>query len=421
MGALDKRFPDLDSIVSSGLCIGCGLCVSLIGNSQIEMQLTSADRLRPLASPALTATEMKSVRAICPGINVTGPEPETAGAQGIMHPVWGPVRNLYRGWSSDPDIRHWAAAGGSMTALGCHLLDSGKVDAVLHVRASSNDPTQTDAWVSHCANDVVSGAQSRYGPSAPLVHVHRLLAEGKRFAVLAKPCDMAAIRNLARLDKRVDAQVPYLVTIFCGGLPSRSTADAIARYHSVEPAEIETFRFRGNGWPGPTHVRTRTGTSHDMSYDETWCTPGMPWRYDIPLRCKLCPDATGELSDVACPDGWIMRDGKPVHEEAPGVNVLLARTERGERLVKDAVRSGHLTVAPFSLDELDPMHCDHHPRKLENPARILGLRLAGQPRPRFRRFRTVWNLLHAGAWRQVRALIGTWRRTRGGLSREPLR
>ena len=420
MSALRDRFPDVESIVTSGLCMGCGLCVSLIGDDKLEMKLTSGRRLCPASRTMLDASEMEQVRSVCPGINVTGPDASTAGPDGVMHPIWGPVRSLQLGWSGNPETRFWAAAGGSMTALGCQLLQSGEVDAVLHVRASESDPTLTDSLVSTSVDEVISGAQSRYGPGAPLVHVHRLLDSGKRFAVLAKPCDVAAIRNLAKIDHRVDTQIPYLITIFCGGLPSQNTALDIAGHHGVEHKEIGTFRFRGNGWPGPTHVRTNAGDVHEISYDYAWYTADVPWTYDMSFRCKLCPDAIGELSDVSCPDGWVMRDGKPIHEEAPGMNVVIARTARGERLVKEAVASGQLSVAPFSMPELDPMHGDHHPRKLENPARVLGMGLAGEPRPQFRNFRLGWTLLHAGLLRQIRALLGTWRRVRQGRNREPV-
>ena len=115
----------------------------------------------------------------------------------------------------------------------------------------------TDAQVSTTADEVVSGAQSRYGPAAPLVHVHRLLDAGRRFAVIGKPCDMAAIRNLARIDDRVETQIPYCLTIFCGGLPTSHTARKIADHYGVQADEVDVFRFRGNGWPGPTHVKAK--------------------------------------------------------------------------------------------------------------------------------------------------------------------
>ena len=134
-----------------------------------------------------------------------------------MHDIWGPIRTMYRGWSTDEALRFHAAAGGAMTALGCFILEAGKADAILHVRASREHPTLTDALVSRTPEEVRSGAQSRYGPAAPLRHVMALLDEGLRFAVLAKPCDVGAIRRLARIDPRVEDQVPYLITTFCGG------------------------------------------------------------------------------------------------------------------------------------------------------------------------------------------------------------
>jgi len=412
-----NHIPDVETIVSRGLCIGCGLCVSVVGEASLKMQLTSAGRLRPVVKKSLSQSSMDQVRAICPGIGVTAPMPD---ASGPMHPLWGPIRTTHRGWASDPHVRFTAAAGGALTALGAFLLDTGKVDTVLHVRASTSNPMLTDAQVSTSAEEVLSGAQSRYGPSAPLVHVNRLLDEGRTFAVLGKPCDVAAIRNLARIDTRVVKQIPYCLTIFCGGLPTTHTAERISRFHGVEPEQVSVFRFRGNGWPGPTRVESKTGGAYDITYKQAWFDDSVPWSYDIQFRCKICPDAIGELGDVACPDGWIMKDGKTTHEEAPGVNVLVARTPNGERLVAEAAAAGAIELAPFEPAELDVMHADHFPRKLENLARIAAMRLAGEPAPEFRNFRFWWTLFHAGMLRQLRAFAGTWRRVRRGANREPL-
>jgi coenzyme F420 hydrogenase subunit beta len=41
------KFPDLQTIVSNGLCTGCGLCESIAGHEQVKMALTSASRMRP--------------------------------------------------------------------------------------------------------------------------------------------------------------------------------------------------------------------------------------------------------------------------------------------------------------------------------------------------------------------------------------
>ena len=311
-------FPDLQSIVAQGLCAGCGLCASMAGNDHVKMAISSASRMRPRVGQPLDEDIMDRIRAVCPGITLTGPDQSQVADRGSMHPVWGPVRSLHRGWSTNEDIRFRSAAGGATTALGCHLLETAAVDAIVHVRASLERPMETEAIVSHTAEEVRSGSQSRYGPAAPLVSIMQLLDQGVRFAVIAKPCDVAAIRNLARIDARVATQIPYLITFFCGGVPTLETARTIAGYHGIADRDVAVFRWRGNGWPGPTRIETRDERIFDLSYDQVWYSDDVPWRYDIQFRCKICPDAIGELADVSCPDSWVMVDGKPSHQEAPG-------------------------------------------------------------------------------------------------------
>jgi coenzyme F420 hydrogenase subunit beta len=408
--------PDLETIVSHGLCAGCGLCAGLAGDGRVTMGLNSAGHMRPHVTPPLDAAAMARIRAVCPGITVTGPDGE--GNQ--LHDVWGPIRSLHRGWSRDEGLRFHAAAGGVMTALGCYLLETGKVEAVLHVRASVERPMETDAMVSRTPEEVRAGAQSRYGPAAPLAPVMELLDEGVTFALLAKPCDVAAIRNLAAIDARVEKQIPYLITLFCGGAPSLHTASDIAAHYGLAPEQVALFRWRGEGWPGPTHIESRDGEVFELTYDQAWYTRGAPWKYDMQFRCKICPDAIGELADIACPDAWVMRDGKPIHEEAPGANLLVARTERGAALVAEAAAAGVLELEPFTLAELAAMHADHLPRKLEHPARVRGLEAEGEPAPRFTNFREAALRALAGEEREQAAEAGTRRRIREGRNREPL-
>lgn len=412
---------DLETIVSHGLCAGCGLCTSLAAGEQIEMELTSAGHMRPHVRTPLDVPTMDRIRKVCPGIMVTGPDAAQVGAHGNVYDIWGPIRTMHRGWSTDEALRFRSAAGGAMTSLGCYLLETGKVDAVLHVRASIERPMETDAIISRTPEEVRSGAQSRYGPTAPLVHVGRLLDEGITFAVLAKPCDIAAIRNLASIDPRAERQIPYLITMFCGGVPTIHTAHDIAAYHGLAPDEVAAFRFRGEGWPGLTHIESKDGRVFDLTYDAAWYSRNVPWKYDMQFRCKICPDAIGELADVACPDAWVMRDGKPIHEEAPGANLFITRTERGEALVTEAAAAGAIHLDPFSIDDLEAMHDDHVPRKVENVARVRALARAGEPTPRFTNFRDAAMSARAGFERERVAEAGTRRRIREGRNREPLK
>ena len=64
--------PDLETIVSRGLCAGCGLCASLAGRDRLEMQLTSYGQIRPQVREKIDPETLEKIRSICPGIRVTG-------------------------------------------------------------------------------------------------------------------------------------------------------------------------------------------------------------------------------------------------------------------------------------------------------------------------------------------------------------
>lgn len=413
-----SRASSLKSVVEHGLCANCGICESMAGRDRVEMRLTAYGHLRPFIKGALDQDVEARILDVCPGAVVTGPAESDPEGFGQIDPVWGPVVSIHRAWAGDPAIRHRAAAGGTLTALGCYLLESDEVDAVVHVKASTADPILTDAHVSYSPAEVIEGSQSRYGPGAPLVSIEALLARGLRLAVIAKPCDIAAIRNLARVDARARTLVKYCLTLFCGGVPSTGTAKDIAAHFGVAAEELSLFRWRGYGWPGTTHLETKDGRGFDLTYDDAWYNPKASWTYDMQFRCKICPDAIGELADVAAPDGWIMENGVPIHREGQGVNIAIARTRAGAGLIERAAAAGALKLDRFSVPELYPMHGDHLDRKLGQPARNLGLACSGQPRLRVRGYRPLAMILRAGFMGNWRAFWGALRRGLKGANRE---
>jgi hypothetical protein len=115
-----------------------------------------------------------------------------------------------------------------------------------------------------------------------------------------------------------------------------------------------------------------------------------------------------------------MENGKPIHREAPGVNIAVARTEAGRRLVERAAAAGEVRLEKFDLPSLHAMHSDHLERKLGHPARSLGLALAGEPRLRAPGYRAISAILRAGLMGNWKAFWGAFRRGRGRANREPL-
>lgn len=373
-------------IVEDGLCIGCGLCQSVAGPERVQVVETPAGELRPVVVGEVDDATVERIYDVCPGVRVEGlPESDVTPATHVDN-VWGPWRRMVRAWATDPSVRFEGSAGGVLTALAIYLLETGRVSFVLHARASRSRPTFGERHVSVTREDVLAGAGSRYGPAAPLIDVHQALARGEPFAFVGKPCDVAALRNLARHDPRVHEQVRYWLAPVCGGyMPTASTGEFLRR-HDVDPDEVTALRYRGRGCPGPTRIETATRVM-ELDYVDLWGEDSSQW--SLPFRCKVCPDGIGEAADVAVADAW--PGGAPergASEWDPGVNAVVVRTERGRELMEAAGRDGALTfeydVTPDEMSRYQP----HQMRKKYAVwARYQGLLEEGRLAPRTERLR----------------------------------
>jgi coenzyme F420 hydrogenase subunit beta len=404
----------LDEIVQAGLCIGCGLCESLAGPDRVRIVMTPEGRERPAVKAPLDDAALKLINAVCPGLKVEGPDPAASADGTRWDAVWGPATRIAKGHAADPAIRFQASAGGGLSALAIYLLESGRVDFILHVAASAEQPMRTERHLSFDRAQVMEAAGSRYGPAAPLVDFAQLLERGRPFAFIGKPCDVAAVRNLARHDARVERLVRYILAFVCGGASEFAKTRDLVEGFGLAEEEVSLLRYRGLGNPGLTRVETKDGRAFSVTYGDLWRDEG---KWMLQFRCKICADAIGELADIAVSDVW--PNGEPTGEDA-GFNGFIARTPKGRALLDDAVRDGALVM----LDELDFRDLDavqpHQVRKKQAiAARLAAMRDAGAGTPSFSRLRLAEAAATASADAQRADYSGMRERLEKGANLEP--
>jgi coenzyme F420 hydrogenase subunit beta len=352
------------------------LCQAVAGRDKIKIILTPEGRERPVALRALDAATLERINAICPGTRVEGARPGAQSERATHDVVWGSAEALAIGYAGDPQLRYRGSTGGVLTALGQFLLTSGRVKFILHVGRSHVEPLRTEARVSFDSASVLEGAGSRYGPAAPLVDFSALLDRGEPFAVIAKPCDIAAVRNLSRIDSRVDRYLRYALTFVCGGASDMTKSEEVISELGIREDELSLFRYRGYGNPGPTRLETKDGRVFELTYQDMWKDEAT-WR--IQPRCKICPDAIGESADLAASDVW--PGGGPSGEDE-GFNGIIVRTERGLDLYRAALAAGAIVetrrIGFRDFDEFQP----HQVRKKRAVwARLAGMSAAGRAVP----------------------------------------
>jgi coenzyme F420 hydrogenase subunit beta len=404
----------VEDVVAGGLCIGCGLCESL-APAEIRMVMTPEGRERPRVRRSVTEATWRRIEAVCPGTQICGVPRSDVPATADVDPVWGPIVRLVEAHAADPEVRYQGSTGGVLTALGRYLLDSGRVESIVHVAASRQAPMRSTGQVSFDRVQVLDGAGSRYGPAAPLRDLMAVVDRGRPFALIGKPCDVGAVRNLARAEPRLARQLRYALAMLCGGASDLEKSRAVLTQFGVQESELSLFRYRGYGSPGLNRIRTRDGREVTVTYREMW-EDEAGWR--IQSRCKVCPDAIGETADIVAGDLW--PGGMPVDDDA-GYNAVFVRTAAGAELFDAAVTAGALEAGEaIPVRRMDDFQPHQVGKKRAVASRLAGMRAAGGPVPRVRDLRIGRLAGQSGLRAASHQFAGAYRRARGGAFSEPV-
>ena len=369
-----KRSAALAAVSKGSLCAGCGLCEALAPDA-VKGRVQEPGYLRPVQTAELERAQEEAIAETCPGLEVSPWE----GRASQVDPYWGPIRECHTGYAKDGEVRFRCSSGGAISALAIHALEAGLVDLVIHTTADPANPIGNMTRISRSRSEVLDGAGSRYAPSSPLREIMPILDGQQRALFIGKPCDVSALRQLAKFDERVNQRIPYMLSFFCGGIPSHKGAHDIVEELGLAARELKRFDYRGNGWPGLTVAETESGESAEMTYERSW---GKHLSSQVQFRCKICPDPVGGVADIACADAWYGGEsGYPQFDEAEGRSLIVARTEAGRALLSQAGSADAVATEPLDVREIDLMQPAQARRKRLIWARMKAWQLALRPVP----------------------------------------
>ncbi len=365
----------LSDIVKNGLCIGCGLCQSIAGKDNIEISMSDKGRLEPKELNKIQPETFNKILNTCPGVIVEGLPKEQVNKDAKHNLVWGYYLSLFYAWSTDDKIRFQSSTGGLLNGLALYLLESKKVKFILHTVTDPEKPMRSVSKLSYNKEELLnSNSCSRYGPASPLDKFHEALNLNKPFAFVGKPCDISAIRQLSKSDERVNKLCKYLLTLVCGGSTEFTKSQDFIESFKVKEDELSIFRYRGFGNPGRMYIKTKDGREHDREYNSFWGEEST-WR--VHFRCKICPDAIGESSDIAALDTW--RGGSPKGEDE-GFNAAIVRTKKGLELLNEAIEAGYIKMGDqLEIKDIDDFQPHQVNKKKAVYARHEGMRKQNIP------------------------------------------
>lgn len=396
----------LDRLLAGHLCAGCGGCAYVGREHGVRMVDVPGIGRRPAGTRQLPVIVKDQIFAICPSATLSSPAADAPPIKDAAELQVGPTEQIWEGWATDPAIRSAASSGGAVTALAAYCVEQLGMRLVVHTGMEPTAPWLNRSVVSTDRRGLLAACGSRYAPSSPVEALQAVEDADGPCVFIGKPCDVAAVAALRKVRPALDRNLGLVLSFFCAGTPATSATLALAASLGFdEPSSIVSLKYRGDGWPGDFRLQDDKGRQASLSYEESWGALAARHRQ---LRCHLCPDGLGELSDVTGGDAWHRKT-----EGTDGISLILARTERGRRIVAEAAAAGYLTITPSSADRVVQAQGLVRRRRLI-AARLAALRVLFLPTPRYRGFALLAAARLEGPAVFVREFVGivqrAWRR-----------
>lgn len=411
---MSRKIKTIKDVVDWGLCTGCGACHYACDRNAVSLVNIANVGIRPrFDSQCASCTKCLS---ICPGYQVdgqlaTGPlPPRTEGDR-----EFGQTLEMWEGFASDPEIRHKASSGGLLSALALYCLERENMEFVLHTGMDESKPWMNRTVQSRSREDLLKRTGSRYAPASPCDGLQAIEESARPCVFIGKPCDASAVVMLRKQRPDLDRKLGLVLTFFCAGAPSTQGTLDLIQSLNVAKDEINSVRYRGEGWPGKFKVTSNSGSEEkSYSYMESW---GKLTHYR-PFRCNLCPDGLGHVADISCGDAWEQFE----NNGDPGRSIVLVRTERGRAVLRGAIAAGYVELKPIGQETVFAAQPNLLSRRRELFGRLLAMRALFIPIPRFRGFSLFRSWAGLPLSKKARTVLGTMRRAlvRALCRRQPL-
>lgn len=344
----------VESVVSKGLCIGCGLCVSQCANNALKMKINESGFFEVAAVKACNCDG--NCLAVCP----FNPSPndsirtEDEISQLFLknaknyHPKMGRYINTYAGYSVDHRLS--SSSGGIATYLLTELLDTREIDHIISVKESKKPNVHYEYAISSTKEELLKAAKTKYFPVTLDSVFQQVKNLDGKVAIVGVACFIKGIRLAQASDPILKDKIKFLVGIICGGIKSRFFTEYLASKSGVLPSEYSKpkFRIKDVNSTASDYSFGCLDKSRDQKIIKMW-TVGDMWGTGLfkANACDFCDDVTTELADISLGDAWL----EPFYKDGKGTNVIVTRSVLAEKIIQDGIKSGRLKVADLSIEK----------------------------------------------------------------------
>jgi coenzyme F420 hydrogenase subunit beta len=337
----------IDFLTKSGLCAGCGACISLCPVNALELKLHDKMGVYFPELHERKCIECSICYWICPIISFIKERVEKKATRYIDMFI-GSYMNCYVGYAKDYEIRYNASSGGLVTQLLIYALESGIIDGALVTRMKKDDPLKPEPFIARTKEELMEAAGSKYCPvpvNLPLRYILKT-ERNEKFAVVGLPCQIRAIKNAENINRELREKIVLHIGLFCSHVPNFFATDIFLQRLGIRKENIAELKYRGGGWPGFMKISLKTGKTYKVALPLYWRFLGLD--FFIPRSCLLCDEALSESADISVGDAWLPE----FSSDKLGTSIIIVRNLVGKNIVENAEKLDKIKISEISYKKV---------------------------------------------------------------------
>jgi len=280
---------------------------------------------------------------VCAGVNLS--KGITAKLNAMDDPFVGNVLQALVGRANDSFIFNNAQSGGLVTIVLAYLMETGKIDGAVVVRADEDNIPYVKPFIAKTKQDLIQAQKSKYVP----VNLMSIFSEIEAFegdiALVGLPCHVHALMNLTERKKSIAPKIKYLLGLICGGVMTYKATELLFEKSRVPRNEIKNIIFRdklnNNYLDAKVSVVSIDARKHTIPREVRFELK----KYFTPPRCKFCFDKLNIFSDITFGDPW----GIEGIDNARGDSLILVRNDKGSELIEHLIDADKISMRKINL------------------------------------------------------------------------
>jgi coenzyme F420 hydrogenase subunit beta len=142
------------------------------------------------------------------------------------------------------------------------------------------------------------------------------------------PCHIHGLRKAEQINQKLKNKIILHLGLFCGNISTFKGVDFLFKKVGIKKDEIARFDFRSGGLPSNLLIVKKDNIVKKVPHKKAFSI----LKTFSPSYCRLCCDATNELSDISFGDAWLPQ----FIATNTATSIMICRSHLGKSLVDAA-------------------------------------------------------------------------------------